>query len=73
MLSKQSADESKRALVEEVKQEKRRLSMVANEGRSVQEQDKYSRAQEAREKYVCLLWLLLWYCVVVAALFSSIP
>lgn len=50
VLSKQSADESKRALVEEIKQEKRRLSLVANEGRSVQEQDKYNKAQEAREK-----------------------
>ena len=50
LISKQTADESKRALVEEIKQEKRRLSAVANEGRSVSEQEKYNKAQESREK-----------------------
>eukprot|EP01032_Pedospumella_encystans_P021291 gene21291-24161_t len=48
--SKLNADHSKRALVEEVKQEKRRLSQVLQQGRSLSEQDKYVRAQEVRER-----------------------
>lgn len=48
--SKLNADQSKKAHVEEVKEEKRRLSRVVQQGRSLSEQDKYLRAQQVRER-----------------------
>jgi len=48
--SKLNADHSKKAHVEEVKEEKRRLSQVVQQGRSLSEQDKYLRAQQVRER-----------------------
>jgi hypothetical protein len=50
LTSKQNVMESKRSLVDEVREEKRRLNAVVNQGRSAAEQQKYERAQEVREK-----------------------
>jgi hypothetical protein len=51
-MSKQNAADSRRALVQEVLDEKRRLSAVYHEGKSYTEQEKYHKAQEIRERYV---------------------
>jgi hypothetical protein len=49
-LSKQSAAESRRALVQEVLDEKRRLSAVLHEGKNYAEQEKFNRVQEIRQR-----------------------
>lgn len=51
-MSKMHATESRRALVQEALEEKRRLSAVMNEGKSYAEQEKYYKAQEIRQRFV---------------------
>ena len=62
-LSKQSAGEIKRALVGEVKEEKRRLNEFVHQGRSAAEQEKHTKALEARQRYA-VLFVLLPYLII---------
>ena len=52
MMSKQNASESRRALVQEVQEEKRRLNTILHQGKSYSEQEKYMKAEEVRQRYV---------------------
>lgn len=53
--SRQYTSESRRALVNEMLEEKRRLAAVMYQGRSYAEQEKYEKAEEVRRRYV-LAW-----------------
>jgi hypothetical protein len=49
-MSRQNTADSRRAVVSEMLEEKRRLAAVVQEGRSYAEQEKYYKAQEIRER-----------------------